>query len=181
VVCQSPRLDLKKPPHLMRRYHNSLPAIGVLKIPRQKTLDSRAVKNGGGPACDKLETHPPASTPSTVVSPFLLSASFPLVTVPPGVQDDWHLVPLLVALCSLLECLLPVIDKGDQIFRCEWDTGVFQGYVGLEEVVLTVGIAYQRSPMDPLVNATQCELDAALMADLGVNVIRGISLTLPTF
>jgi hypothetical protein len=95
-------------------------------------------------------------------------------------QDDWHLVPFLVALCALLECLLPVIDKGDQIFRCEWDTGVFQGYVGLEEVVLTVGIAYQRSPMDPLVNATQCELDAALMADLGVNVIRGISPTLPT-
>ena len=40
--------------------------------------------------------------------------------------------------------------------------------------LFTLGIAYQRSPRDPLVNATQCELDAALMAELGVNVIRGI-------
>lgn len=34
------------------------------------------------------------------------------------------------------------------------------------------GIAYQRSPYDPFVNATQCQLDAALMKTLGANAIR---------
>ena len=35
-----------------------------------------------------------------------------------------------------------------------------------------VGIAYQRSPYDPFVNETQCQLDASLMQQLGVNAIR---------
>jgi hypothetical protein len=38
--------------------------------------------------------------------------------------------------------------------------------------VLMVGIAYQRSPYDPFENATQCQLDAALMKTLGANAIR---------
>jgi len=37
---------------------------------------------------------------------------------------------------------------------------------------LIIGVAYQRSPLDPLVNDTQCQLDAALMQTLGVNAIR---------
>lgn len=38
-----------------------------------------------------------------------------------------------------------------------------------------LGIAYQRSPYDPFVNATQCQLDAALMKTLGTNAIRSIT------
>ncbi|KAF3920147.1 hypothetical protein AA313_de0203506 [Arthrobotrys entomopaga] len=34
------------------------------------------------------------------------------------------------------------------------------------------GIAYQRSPFDPLTDKTQCETDAALMKELGANAIR---------
>lgn len=37
-----------------------------------------------------------------------------------------------------------------------------------------VGIAYQRSPYDPFVNETQCQLDAELMKTLGANAIRSI-------
>ena len=41
-------------------------------------------------------------------------------------------------------------------------------------MLLTVlGVAYQRSPFDPFVDPTQCQLDAALMKTLGVNTIRG--------
>lgn len=39
-------------------------------------------------------------------------------------------------------------------------------------------MAYQRSPYDPFVNETQCQLDAQLMQTLGANAIRCISLTL---
>lgn len=34
------------------------------------------------------------------------------------------------------------------------------------------GIAYQLIEDDPLVNTTQCQLDAALMKELGANAIR---------
>jgi 1,3-beta-glucanosyltransferase GAS1 len=34
------------------------------------------------------------------------------------------------------------------------------------------GVAYQLVENDPLVNTTQCELDAALMKQLGANTIR---------
>jgi len=40
---------------------------------------------------------------------------------------------------------------------------------------IDVGMAYQRAPFDPFLNATQCQLDAQLMQYLGVNVIRSIS------
>ena len=39
-----------------------------------------------------------------------------------------------------------------------------------------VGMAYQRSPYDPFVNETQCQLDASLMKQLGVNAIRSNAL-----
>jgi hypothetical protein len=34
------------------------------------------------------------------------------------------------------------------------------------------GIAYQLTPYDPLINTRQCELDSALMKELGANAIR---------
>ena len=34
------------------------------------------------------------------------------------------------------------------------------------------GVAYQLTDQDPLVNETQCTLDASLMAELGANTIR---------
>jgi hypothetical protein len=34
------------------------------------------------------------------------------------------------------------------------------------------GIAYQLTPHDPLINTRQCELDSALMKELGANAIR---------
>lgn len=45
--------------------------------------------------------------------------------------------------------------------------------VNIRIIRLIVGVAYQRSPRDPFVNVTQCELDATLMKTLGANVIRG--------
>jgi 1,3-beta-glucanosyltransferase GAS1 len=41
-------------------------------------------------------------------------------------------------------------------------------------VINEIGIAYQRSPYDPFVNETQCQLDAELMKTLGCNAIRCI-------
>ena len=37
---------------------------------------------------------------------------------------------------------------------------------------IIAGVAYQLTSLDPLVNATQCQLDASLMKDLGANTIR---------
>ena len=37
---------------------------------------------------------------------------------------------------------------------------------------VNIGVAYQLTPDDPLVDTTQCTLDAKLMADLGANTIR---------
>lgn len=34
------------------------------------------------------------------------------------------------------------------------------------------GVAYQLNDNDPLMNTTQCELDASLMKELGANAIR---------
>ena len=39
-------------------------------------------------------------------------------------------------------------------------------------VLLYPGVAYQLIEDDPLVNTTQCRLDAALMQQLGANAIR---------
>jgi 1,3-beta-glucanosyltransferase GAS1 len=38
--------------------------------------------------------------------------------------------------------------------------------------VLALGVAYQLTDQDPLVDANQCTLDAALMKQLGANTIR---------
>lgn len=35
-----------------------------------------------------------------------------------------------------------------------------------------LGVAYQLTDHDPLINPTQCKLDAAQMKDLGANTIR---------
>lgn len=37
---------------------------------------------------------------------------------------------------------------------------------------LALGVAYQLTEDDPLVNTTQCQLDASLMKQLGANSIR---------
>ena len=36
----------------------------------------------------------------------------------------------------------------------------------------SIGVAYQLVSTDPLLNQTQCALDASLMSDLGANTIR---------
>lgn len=38
--------------------------------------------------------------------------------------------------------------------------------------VVVLGIAYQLTPDDPLVDTNQCKLDAALMKEVGANTIR---------
>jgi hypothetical protein len=38
--------------------------------------------------------------------------------------------------------------------------------------VLSLGVAYQLTDQDPLVDTNQCTLDAALMKQLGANTIR---------
>lgn len=38
--------------------------------------------------------------------------------------------------------------------------------------MVVLGIAYQLTPDDPLVDTNQCKLDAALMKEVGANTIR---------
>src|SRR5437764_1877791 len=95
---------------------------------------------------------------------FFKGSSFPL-----SVLYSFCLVPSVhyVSLSSSsVQCPVPgSCSKSNAVVCCDIVSGV-----------LMVGIAYQRSPYDPFVNATQCQLDAALMKTLGANAIRS---TLP--
>jgi 1,3-beta-glucanosyltransferase GAS1 len=64
----------------------------------------------------------------------------------------------------------PLSITGTKFFNAEGEQIFFKGGILLESA--NEGIAYQRSPEDPLTNMTQCQLDAALMQKLGANVIR---------
>jgi len=68
---------------------------------------------------------------------------------------------LLSALTSTVNAALPTITtKGTKFFDSNGNQFFFKG------------VAYQLLPTDPLVDTTQCQLDAALMKTLGANSIR---------
>lgn len=51
-------------------------------------------------------------------------------------------------------------------------TGSIRSVVPQSQADFALGIAYQLTPDDPLINTEQCKLDASLMKDLGANTIR---------
>jgi Glucanosyltransferase len=67
-----------------------------------------------------------------------------------------------------------IINRRNKILYCRRSTILLQRSHQSIRPGLIIGVAYQRSPEDPLVNETQCVYDAALMQTLGVNVIRSI-------
>ncbi|KAJ6261577.1 1,3-beta-glucanosyltransferase gas2 [Drechslerella dactyloides] len=73
-------------------------------------------------------------------------------------------VTLAVAAVGLLAtstlALEPLTIKGSKFFHSDGT----QYYMK--------GIAYQRSPLDPLIDKKQCQMDAKLMKELGANAIR---------
>ncbi|BFZ59384.1 hypothetical protein YB2330_000393 [Saitoella coloradoensis] len=71
------------------------------------------------------------------------------------------LVTVALLGCSSLVSAIPTIStKGKKFYDSNGD----QFYLK--------GIAYQRTPDDPLLDANQCKLDFELMASIGTNVIR---------
>ncbi|EOD45832.1 Glycolipid anchored surface protein GAS1 [Neofusicoccum parvum] len=67
---------------------------------------------------------------------------------------------VLASLAASANAIATISVKGSKLFTSDGD----QFYVK--------GVAYQLIPDDPLINATQCKLDADLMEDLGANSIR---------
>ena len=73
------------------------------------------------------------------------------------------MIALLLLLCwaATIATALPTIEaKGAKFFTSDGDQWFIKG------------IAYQLTPEDPLAQADQCQLDAALMRTLGANAIR---------
>ncbi|EKG12341.1 Glycolipid anchored surface protein GAS1 [Macrophomina phaseolina MS6] len=67
---------------------------------------------------------------------------------------------LVASLAASASAIATISVKGSKFFTSDGD----QFYVK--------GVAYQLVPQDPLINATQCKLDANLMEELGANSIR---------
>ena len=83
------------------------------------------------------------------------------------------LIAFLLSVISVVNAISVLSIKGSKFFNAEGQQVFFKGAFFLHGVWwLTVGIAYQRSPYDPFVNETQCQLDAQLMKKLGANAIR---------
>src|SRR5271169_6056387 len=83
------------------------------------------------------------------------------------------LIPFLLSVLSVVNAISVLSIKGSKFFNAQGQQVFFKGASFLHRVwILTIGIAYQRSPYDPFVNETQCQLDAQLMKKLGANAIR---------
>jgi hypothetical protein len=83
------------------------------------------------------------------------------------------LIASLLSVVSVVNAISVLSIKGSKFFNAEGQQVFFKGTSFLRRVwILTIGIAYQRSPYDPFVNETQCQLDAQLMKKLGANAIR---------
>ena len=81
---------------------------------------------------------------------------------------------LLLNLAALAVSLPTITIKGSKFFTSDGNQWFIKGMcLPLRLQSLTdAGVAYQLVPQDPLVNGTQCALDAALMKTLGTNAIR---------
>jgi 1,3-beta-glucanosyltransferase GAS1 len=82
-----------------------------------------------------------------------------------------YLFLVIASIMFSVEAISPLSIKGNKFFNAEGQQVFFKG-IFIIIPLLIVGVAYQRSPQDPLVNTTQCQLDAALMKTLGANAIR---------
>jgi|SRR5277367_7088691 len=95
---------------------------------------------------------------------------------------NWFVAGCLVALLSSVEAISEISIQGAKFFNAQGKQVFFKGTsLAIELEWLMVGIAYQRSPYDPFVNETQCQLDASLMQQLGVNAIRSTTTPPPKF
>ena len=87
---------------------------------------------------------------------------------------NWVYLGLLALGISCVDAISTISIKGAKFFDTDGHQVFFKGIhprprgIGVDDV----GMAYQRSPYDPFVNETQCQLDASLMQKLGVNAIR---------
>lgn len=79
----------------------------------------------------------------------------------------------LLSFVSSVIAITPLTIKGTKFFDASGNQIYFKGTF-FSEHFANSGMAYQRAPFDPFLNATQCQLDASLMQYLGVNVIRSI-------
>jgi 1,3-beta-glucanosyltransferase GAS1 len=88
----------------------------------------------------------------------------------------------MLSVCSFLSLLFaassagaisPLSIKGTKFFNAQGEQIFFKGIIiSIRPNLNFSGIDYQRSPYDPFVNETQCQLDAQLMTTLGANAIR---------
>ncbi|KAF2753466.1 hypothetical protein EJ05DRAFT_514935 [Pseudovirgaria hyperparasitica] len=67
---------------------------------------------------------------------------------------------ILLAAAATVNAIPTITTKGSKFFTSDGDQYFLKG------------IAYQLVPDDPLIDNTQCSLDAALMKDIGANAIR---------
>ncbi|EXJ82898.1 hypothetical protein A1O3_06714 [Capronia epimyces CBS 606.96] len=73
---------------------------------------------------------------------------------------------VLAAICVTVNSIPTISAVGSKFFTSDGNQFFIKG-----KRILT-GVAYQLVEDDPLVNATQCQLDATLMQQLGANAIR---------
>jgi 1,3-beta-glucanosyltransferase GAS1 len=78
-----------------------------------------------------------------------------------------------LAFAATVSAISEISITGSKFFNAEGEQVFWKG-ISLKYSV-NKGIAYQRSPYDPFQNETQCQLDAALMKELGANAIRCMS------
>jgi hypothetical protein len=81
-------------------------------------------------------------------------------------------------LISLVSAIPTISTKGSKFFTSDGNQFFLKGVLCLPTIfhhvwlTHTTGVAYQLLPEDPLIDNTQCTLDANLMKTLGANSIR---------
>jgi hypothetical protein len=88
-------------------------------------------------------------------------------------------VVLASALLTTTNAIPTITQKGAKLFTSDGNQFFLKGMYGLSFPWRSLttnntppGLAYQGTPDDPLVDATQCTLDANLMKTIGTNSIR---------
>lgn len=86
---------------------------------------------------------------------------------------------VVASLAGFANAIPTISVKGSKFFTSDGDQFFIKGtqtplsrHAATRHVNSSTGVAYQLIPDDPLIDATQCKLDAALMEELGANSIR---------
>jgi hypothetical protein len=101
-----------------------------------------------------------------------------LLAINPGRQTNMLLSIFLGSLLSLVSAIPTISTKGSKFFTSDGNQFFLKGMLYLSAfsqhdlLTRTTGVAYQLLPEDPLIDNTQCTLDANLMKTLGANSIR---------